>query len=328
MAKYIPTTPITQALLNAGTDSFSTEVNDAVSYISKAYRALIIANRNTRGFEKQDVDGGPLAYHHEQTYAQSLGTKEKAHRQQINEPPPVDPTSYRSQPAPTSGEQKAHRKNPDGTLKFRPETSGPLDYRFEEANKRTVRTFQKDYISIIDLDYSAKNVRKQYQYLKLPFTPKSLKYNIESSFVAIATMGRNNPHYHFTGSEDTLEFSIDWHSSVNHREDVLFFCRWLETLTKGDGYKQIPHRIKLAWGQDSIMFQDDVWIMVNASYELSEFVDSYNDTNDRNSFTRVGMLPQQAHQNITLKRVTQDNRFTDEIIGVFRHIQTGDLVKL
>ena len=316
MAKFIPNTPFTQALLNAGTDGLDQEVSDAVSYVSKAYRALIILDRNARGMAKEDVDGGPLAYHHQLTHQQSGGLAVKAHSVDI--PPKVeDPTAYKFE------------KTKDPNLKdHRQELAGergidPNSYLFEEANKRVARTFQKDYISIIDLDFNEEgDFNRNYNYLNLPFTPKALNYTVDSNFVAIATMGRNNPHYHFTGSEDTLEFEIDWHSNELHREDVLFYCRWIESLAKGDGYRTAPHRVKLAWGQDSNMFQDDIWIVTNPSYKLEQFVDSYNDTGDRNSFTRVGMLPAQAYQKITLKRVSQFNRTTEDIMGNFNFMNT------
>jgi len=66
--------------------------------------------------------------------------------------------------------------------------------------------------------------------------------------VGIASFGSNNPIYQYTGSEDTLSFVIDWFSSENHREDVIFNCRWIEALTKSDGYNEPPHRVKIIWG--------------------------------------------------------------------------------
>ena len=316
MAKFIPTNPFTQAILNAGTDGLTQEVTDAVSYISKAYRGLIILDRHARGFGKEDVDGGPLAYHHQPTQHQASGGIQKAHTPAI--PTLIkDPTAYKSEPSKKLG-AKTNRQQ----ISERYVDGG--GYTFEEANQRVIRVFQKDYISIIDLDFNADtDSSKGYTYLNLPFTPKGLDYNVSSNFVAIATMGRNNPHYHFTGSEDTLEFTIDWHSYKDHREDVLYYCRWMESLTKGDGYLGAPHRVKLAWGQDSVMFQDDVWIMVNASYKMEQIVDAYNDSDDKTAFTKVGMLPQQAYQKITLKRVSQFNRTTEDIMGQYNFMNTG-----
>jgi len=320
MAKFIPNNPFTQAILNAGTDGLTQDVTDAVSYVSKAYRALIIVDRNARGFQKAPVSGGPLAYHHELTPSQG-GNPTKDHATDIK-PLIKDPTAYKSEQT-KDPNLKDHRQ--DIGRSQGEKGIDPNSYRFEEANKRVARTFQKDYISIIDLDFNEEgDFARNYNYLNLPFTPKGLDYNVSSSFVAIATMGRNNPHYHFTGSEDTLEFTIDWHSYKDHREDVLFYCRWMESLSKGDGYRKAPHRIKLAWGQDSVMFQDDVWIVVNASYKMEQFVDSYNDTGDRSNFTRVGMLPQQAYQKITLKRVSQFNRTTEDIMGAYNFMQTAN----
>lgn len=323
MAKYIPNTPFIQALLQAGTDSPGQEINDAVSYTAKAYRAVIILDRNARGFQKERGTGGPLAYHHEPTYAQGGYTKVKDHRTQIPPKVDIDPSAYKFEQAGKDPNQKPYKREIA-------ESQGdkgidPNSYRFEQANKRVARTFQKDYVSIIDLDFTEDNYgSKGYQYLNLPFTPSALNYQISSNFVPIATMGRNNPHYHFTGSEDTVSFTIDWHAYQNHREDVLFFCKWMESLCKNDGYGNPPHRIKLAWGQDSIMFQDDIWIVVDASYEMSQFVDSYNNTGDRNNFTRVGLLPQQAYQKVVLKRLTQYNRTIEDIMGNYNFMNANN----
>lgn len=127
----------------------------------------------------------------------------------------------------------------------------------------------------------------------LPFVPGALDYNPDSNFVAIPSMGRNNPLYHYTGSEDTLEFVIDWFSNQDDREDVILNCKKLEALTKNDAYGRPPHHVKLIWNEK--LFSDATWLIVSAKYKLSEFQAHRN------------MLPQQAIQPVILKRVTASN---------------------
>lgn len=192
-------------------------------------------------------------------------------------------------------------------------------YTYETARVRSVtQDFQRDRIILVDLDYADDDEQSQgrfYKQLVLPFVPLNLQYSPESNWVAIPTMGRNNPHYHWTGSEDTLSFEIDWFSEQNSREDVIRNCRWLESLSKADGYKSAPHRLKLIWGRDDKLFQFDEWIVQNASYSLSQFQDSYRDPRDRSNIISIGLLPQQAKQTVTLKRVTKLNLRTEEIVG-------------
>jgi hypothetical protein len=69
------------------------------------------------------------------------------------------------------------------------------------------------------------------------------------------------------------------------------------------------------WSQENLLFKDDLWIVVDAPYVLTQFVDSYR---EKSIITKVGLLPQQAIQTITLKRVTSSNRTSEEIIGKLR----------
>lgn len=140
-------------------------------------------------------------------------------------------------------------------------------------------------ISIIDT-VSGKSV-------KLPFVPRELKYTPEANWKAIASMGRNNPLYHFTGGEDTLEFEIDWFAQKENRTDVLLNCKWLESLSKNDAYENPPPPVILHWNKD--MFSDSLWIVHAAPYRMLDFQAHKN------------MLPQQAYQQVTLKRITETN---------------------
>lgn len=138
-----------------------------------------------------------------------------------------------------------------------------------------------------------------FEEIKIQWVPQELDYSPDSNFTSIASMGRNNPFYHFTGSEDTLKFTLDWYGQEESREDVLRNCKKLEALSKNDGYDGPPHRIKLIW--NSIMFSDATWLVVSAPYKMLLYQAHRN------------MLPQQAYQSVTLKKVTSTNMTSNDI---------------
>lgn len=282
MAKFIP--KILQPLLNFVPNATEGDIS---AYASKAMRAKIaIYDRNFRGFQKSDINGPKDAYEHEDST--DAYPSPKSHRDQIN---------------PSYSDGKETQIDATG-------------YENEEPNRQSrVSSETKDYISIVDIDYQPDkhNSKRYYSYIQLPFVPRELDYKPESNFVGIASFGRNNPFYQFTGSEDTLTFEIDWFSKENNREDVIFNCRWLEALTKGDAYDDIPHRVKIVWGKDNKLFEDSIWLLVDAPYRLTNFVRAYYD--DQKNIVSAGMLPQQAYQTVTFKRLTKLNRSSKEIIG-------------
>lgn len=279
MAKFVP--KVVEPILNYVPSDVETDI---VAYASAAMRLKIIADRNTRGFEKADRKGGSDAYEFESSKV-ATRKEEKDTRKQIEE---------------------ARGNN----------TLSTEGYISEEPRLSRAREEIKSYIAIVDLDFKpvepGNHYRRYYRFIQLPFVPRVLQYNPDSSFVGIASFGRNNPYYQYTGSEDTLTFEIDWFSSRNNRQDVIFNCRWIEALTKGDGYDDTPHRVKLVWGDQDNMFDGSVWLVVSAPYTLSEFVNAYRENGE---VVRVGMLPQQAKQQVTLKKLTPHNLETHEIIG-------------
>jgi hypothetical protein len=130
--------------------------------------------------------------------------------------------------------------------------------------------------------------------LEIQFVPDKLSYKPDSKFIAIESSGRNNPIYHYTGSEDTLTFRLDWHAKDEDRRDVIDKCRWLEALSKNNGWEEPPHPVMLVFGN---LFETstDNWLVTAAPYDLDNFrVASF-------------MLPVQAYQEITLKRIANHN---------------------
>lgn len=166
-----------------------------------------------------------------------------------------------------------------------------------------------DYISIIDID--ADGYDKGTEEIRLPFIPRELNYNSESSFVAIKPIGANNPRYQFTGAEDKIEFEIDWLSTDNNREDVIRNCRKLESLTKADAYTRSPHRVLLQWGARDHLFSKHVFLVLSAPYRMVQFSKGHYDASG--NLVESNLMPIQAYQRITLARITSKNLSKIEI---------------
>lgn len=149
--------------------------------------------------------------------------------------------------------------------------------------------------------------------LKLQWVPKEIDYTPESEFVKIASPGRNNPFYHYGGSEDTLVLELDWHSTDNTRAETIANCRWIESFTKNDGWEEGPHPVILSWGENLFnQGMGEAWLIVSAPYKLSQF-DKPHD-----------MFPVQAYQTITLKRITEFNRSRNDIKLVRVNLPASD----
>lgn len=130
------------------------------------------------------------------------------------------------------------------------------------------------------------------EYLILQGLPMELSYSPETQVATIASVGRNNARYQPTSSEDTLKFSISYYATEDTSEDVIRSCKWVESLTKNDGYLKGHPEVMLIWGS---MYSRAKFIVISAPYTARLF--------DRAN----GMKPKLATQEITLKRVTEDN---------------------
>ena len=168
-----------------------------------------------------------------------------------------------------------------------------------------------EYVAIIDLGRKM-DIEKGISTIMLPFIPRELEYNTESMYVAIKPIGRNNPGYHYTGSEDKLEFEIDWHSFDDSRVDVIKNCRAIEALAKGNDYNEPPHYVSLHWGKDGLLFRDHIFVITSASYRLTQF--SKGHMNSSGTIQRTSMLPVQAYQKVTLARVSSKNLSSKDIM--------------
>lgn len=136
-------------------------------------------------------------------------------------------------------------------------------------------------------------------YVFIQTVPRELELSPDSQFEVILSPGRNNPFYQFKGSEDTLTLDLDWYCNEETRKAVLEKCRWIESLTKADGYQGGIRPVKLVFGD---IFPPGVsWQIQSAKYTLSMFDRVY------------GLLPCQAYQKLILKRLADHNRTTSEI---------------
>lgn len=167
---------------------------------------------------------------------------------------------------------------------------------------------QVDPIILIDIDaykYSSTEESWRKKSLVLPTVPMDVDFDPEPQWNTVASIGRNAPFYNYSGSEDTLSMKIDWYSKEDHKADVIYACRWIEALTKADGYTSQPHRVMIVWGKDDKLFYKDTWIVFKASYTMSQFQ------------KHRSMLPQQAYQEVVFKKVLEKNSSTLEVFNMF-----------
>ena len=180
-----------------------------------------------------------------------------------------------------------------------------------------------NYVAIIDIDVNGYN--DGYEIIKLPYIPRELSINSESSFVSIKPIGRNTSKYHYTGSEDIIEFEIDWHSHDNDRRDVITQCRKIEALSKSDGYTRDPHRVLLQWGDEDLLFKNHIFIVLSAKYRLTQFNKGFLDKN--NNIVNNYMLPVQAYQQVRLGRISSHNLTKKEIEYVAKQNTTSSTLE-
>jgi hypothetical protein len=155
-----------------------------------------------------------------------------------------------------------------------------------------------------------------YQYITLQNRPTSLEFRGETSWATIKSMGRNNPMYHYTGAEDTLQFNISWYcNDPNNPAEVVNKCRLLESWSKANGYKAGPPVLKIMWGGGEL-FENHLYILTSATYTLGNF----------NNVCRIGdsmvskkLYPATATQELIFKRVSSTNLMYEDIIS------SGDL---
>jgi hypothetical protein len=189
-----------------------------------------------------------------------------------------------------------------------------LSNRGKEIKSNRVKELSR--ITIVNLESQKFLGDKALKTIEIPTWPREVLYRAESQFVALTSIGRNNPHYNYVGAEDTLEFNIDWYTTDNNRKQVIENCRYLESLSKANGYQNRPPLLKIQWGEDDILFKHHTWILVSAPYTMREFYGKYQTNKEGNKEIQTltgSNLPHQALQTVTFKRVTTRNLTTSEI---------------
>lgn len=156
---------------------------------------------------------------------------------------------------------------------------------------------EKPRLKLINLD------RDPIQIITLPWIPETISMDPVSRLVAIPSVGRNLPFYHYTGSEDTLEFVIDWFFTDDRsRKQAMTMATWVESFSKTDGYSSSLPRIKLVCGD---LFRDSIWLVEHAPYTIRRFSATLLDQLNKDEYEIIKheLLPQQVTQEIVLKRV-------------------------
>ena len=200
----------------------------------------------------------------------------------------------------------------------------PVDHT--EFNTKTEELITSDILQnqIIIFNYNV----SPYQAIRLQNRPDSIDVNPQSNWVAVKSMGRNNPFMMYTGGEDTISLEISWFANdAQNRQEVVTKCRLLESWTRADGYVASPPVLKIKWGTSGL-FDNDTFILESAPYRLYNMQSAarasryqHNEWGSRNlaigeEAVNLGLVPQCATQTLTFKRVTAENRTHAQIVSV------------
>lgn len=160
--------------------------------------------------------------------------------------------------------------------------------------------------------------------IKIQGRPENVSVEPDTSWAVIKSIGRNNPFYMYTGAEDTVSFDVTWYAMQSDRQDVITKCRLLESWSKSNGYSSAPPTIYISWGH-SDLFRDDSFILWSAPYELTNFQNAVRigDRRDENSqVVDLEYYPNCATQKLVFKRVSSDNRTTDQVVNLEKASKT------
>lgn len=148
-----------------------------------------------------------------------------------------------------------------------------------------------------------------YQYIELQNRPTTIDFRGETTWATIKSMGRNTPMYHYTGSEDVIQFNISWYcNDPDNPEEVLYKCRLLESWTKSNGYQAGPPLLKISFGTSHI-FEDHIYILTSATYSLNNFRNlsrkrEYQGLQPVQELQNLKLTPSTATQELIFKRVS------------------------
>ena len=101
------------------------------------------------------------------------------------------------------------------------------------------------------------------------YTPEEIRWESVAQWAIIPAMSRNNPHYHFTGGEDTLTFMLDWYAFDSAREEALRRAATIKSWSRSNSYSNKPPLILLYMGG---LFTNHRWVIKSANYTMSLFM--------------------------------------------------------
>mgnify|MGYP003602387891 CR=1 FL=1 len=140
--------------------------------------------------------------------------------------------------------------------------------------------------------------------------PLQIRADQNTQWNQVRGIGMNNPFQIYTGSEDTINFEVSWYCTRDEdRTDVINKCKLLESWSKANGYLASPPILKLVWG-DSDLYSNDLFILSAAPYQLSNF-QKFAKKGD--TVLNLGLYPNTAVQQITLKRVSLTNQKYEDL---------------
>ena len=205
---------------------------------------------------------------------------------------------------------KARRTAHQGAI-FTPVGKDYVKSKFEALAGITAR--RKNEIIIINPSVSP------YQSIILQNRPDELNIDPKSTWVSINSMGRNNAFMMYTGGEDTISFEISWFANdKEHRDEVVWKCKLLESWSKANGYLASPPLLHIKWGASEIFSDTDFFILESARYTLTNFQDQARKPGvgyDQSSeFLDLKLNPSCAKQTLSFKRVTLANTTHEEIV--------------
>ena len=279
----------------------SDHANALTGEVNKLWRAKIFLNRSTSGLPKDNPPG--KMYNPNQTVGSGYTIRNPQKNPTANEA-----TKEKYRKILHSGGTNDLGMNLDSTTAKEEEI---VISRQPLAKHQEYKNYNNGSNQVIIYNLTSNG---SYSYIVLQNRPSELEFRGETTWAAIKSMGRNNPMYHYTGAEDTLQFNISWYcSDPNNPAEVISKCRLLEAWSKANGYLAGPPILKIQWGNSGI-FNEHKYILVSATYTLKNFQNGHIDRRDKNAkFIDTGLYPMVATQELIFKRVSDHNIGYEEI---------------
>lgn len=245
----------------------------------------------------------------------------------------------------------------------RPWTKGPSVTTLEETSKTTNGYNSKALEAHKEFSQKIENHKKNRRiflvnsaapadYVMLQTIPK-IQVVPTANWVAVNSMGRNDPWAMYTGGEEKITMDLTWYSEAPSFQDLDSYIpyRWdvivknvlkLVSWSRANGYAQAPPVIKILWSAGSetwssqgTLFPNDLFVIesANYNYELySQFVSPHSldqrfrSRNQNNGATQtdpsyprapnivdLGLVPSYITQTLVLRRVSTANRTHNDI---------------